>query len=326
MPGAIKLKRWINSIYLAKFELVLRFRKSGQQFANETTELIERTRSRNNSRMADSPPRPHQPNDDDSHPVEVQGKSLSPTRRMSVQEQDLQPSIGHTYYNNRSPSPKRPMTSRPVSRSYSRNAMTQVDQNYLGSPIKSIKGRDSPPNRHYLEISGQEGRAASRAEILKYSKTTPNLSDYNDNQPKYEYQNNDNGGPPSRRMSFSRHFEPQHQRGRTNGYHQPEPSDLSPSEPGIRSLRASNSLQLLPLARDAYQPSFRDQNRYHRPGSDWNLTTTKRAYRYEFLIFIYYEGLLFDIHAFLKSMKNKIYLFRYQYYWFSNGKIFNIIS
>ena len=246
--------------------------------------------------MADSPPRPYQPNGDDSHPVEVQGKSLSPTRRMSVQEQDLQPSIGHTYYNNRSPSPKRPMTSRPVSRSYSRNAMTQVDQNYLGSPIKSLKGRDSPPNRHYLEISGQEGRAASRAENLKYSKTTPNLSDYNDNQPKYEYQNNDNGGPPSRRMSFSRHFEPQHQqRGRTNGYHQSETSDLSPSEPGIRSLRASNSLQLLPLAREAYQPSFRDQNRYHRPGSDWNLTTTKRAYRYDF------QRLEFKILAFLEK-------------------------
>ena len=47
------------------------FRKAGQEFANETTEMIERTRSRNNSRMGHSPTRPY-----DNGPVEIHGKSL----------------------------------------------------------------------------------------------------------------------------------------------------------------------------------------------------------------------------------------------------------
>ena len=100
-------------------------------------------------------------------------------------------------------------------RPYSRNAMTQVEPTQFGSPTKRHGGgRESPPNRQYIEISGQEGRAASRAETLKYSKTTPNLSDYNDNNnTRYDYQS-DNG---NRRMSYSRHFEPQQKR--TNGYH-----------------------------------------------------------------------------------------------------------
>ena len=61
--------------------------------------------------MVESPTRgpPYSHMEDNSggggRPVEVYGKSLSPSRRMSVQDQDIQPSIGHYY--TRSPSPKR---------------------------------------------------------------------------------------------------------------------------------------------------------------------------------------------------------------------------
>ena len=178
------------------------------------------------------------------------------------------------------------MTSRPLSRIPSRNAMTQAD---FGSPTKTIgSGRSSPPQRQYIEIAGHEGRAANRAENMKYSKTTPNLSDYNDNTIKSDYHLPDvSNGTTNRRMSYSRHFDSmqKHRNGNGNGYnHAVAAENSSHSDPdsggytGSGTLRASNSLQLLPLTRDAHQSSsFRDK--YNRPGSDWNLTTSKRAYR-----------------------------------------------
>ena len=73
--------------------------------------MIERTRSRNSRQegTVESPTRgpaySHMEDNSGGGPVEVYGKSLSPNRRMSVQDQDIQPSIGHYY--TRSPSPKR---------------------------------------------------------------------------------------------------------------------------------------------------------------------------------------------------------------------------
>ena len=177
------------------------------------------------------------------------------------------------------------MTSRPLSRIPSRNAMTQAD---FGSPTKTIgSGRSSPPQRQYIEIAGHEGRAANRAENMKYSKTTPNLSDYNDNTIKssdYHLPVVSNG-TTNRRMSYSRHFDSLQRQRNGNGYNHTSAAAVehsSHSDPdsggSSRTLRASNSLQLLPLTRDAHQSSsFRDK--YNRPGSDWNLTTSKRAYR-----------------------------------------------
>ena len=100
-----------DTYYYISKKYIFFFRKAGQQFANETTELIERSRSRNSRQegMVESPtrgpPYSHMEDNSGGGPVEVYGKSLSPNRRMSVQDQDIQPSIGHYY--TRSPSPKR---------------------------------------------------------------------------------------------------------------------------------------------------------------------------------------------------------------------------
>lgn len=108
-----------------------------------------------------------------------------------------------------------------------------------------------------------EGRAASRAE-MRQSMTVPNnLNEVHErSEPVHE-----------RKPSYSRHYEYDY-----NG-HRIQP------ESGFKSnLKHTNSLSLLPLARDANSLNFRDK--YNRPGSDWNLTTTKRAFRYVFFIFI----------------------------------------
>lgn len=238
---------------------------------------MERSRSRNLSRNQD-----YHDDEDISKPVEVQGFGLassSPIRRHH--NEDIQPKIGHHY--SRSPSPplvqqrsQRPMTS--ISRSSSRNAMTQVDlrNNSLStqSTLNLNSGRGSPPNRGYIEITGRESRA-ERAE-MKQSQTTPNLNSY----PEYDY----NG----RRMShsYSRHFNND-----SSNSDQDQPN-WSRNRNGS-NLKPATSLSLLPLARDAQNLSFRDK--YNRPGSDWNLTTSKRSYRY--LHHIFYAVLVFTLMA-----------------------------
>ena len=215
--------------------------------------MIERARSRNRNINSRSQEYPYEE-------VEVKGVSLSPSRKYSDAD-DIQPKIGHYY--SRSPSPQ--LRSRPTtSRSASRNAMTQVDEDFVQR--SKAGGRSSPPPRGYIEISGRESRAASRAE-MKPSMTAPNLNEYvseNNNQ--------------ERRPSYSRHYDHNghHQRYAakyTNGH-----NDSGHGGRAAGGLRNSTSLSLLPLARDANFISFRDK--YNRPGSDWNLTTTKRSYRY----------------------------------------------
>ena len=77
--------------------------------------------------------------------------------------------------------------------------------------------------------------------------------------------------------SYSRHYEYDY-----NGHRIPRSNNNADYEgqpqPLRGNLKPSTSLSLLPLARDANDLSF--NNKYNRPGSDWNLTTTKRAFRY----------------------------------------------
>lgn len=234
------------------------YRQPGQQFTHEESEdIVERARSRNQSRAQD--------------------------RQQNYEVDDgLQPKIGHHY--SRSPSPilreapiRRPMTSRSASRnattqadndyldstttsrrpmtsrSASRNAMTQVDEDYL---TRKYHDRSSPPPRGYIEISGKESRAASRAE-MRQSMTVPNLNEYTEQ--------------PRKQPAYSRHYEYDY-----NGHRIIKPT--SDQEQPLRgNLKPATSLSLLPLSRDANNLNFRDK--YNRPGSDWNLTTTKRAFR-----------------------------------------------
>jgi hypothetical protein len=310
------------------------YRQPGQQFTHESSDMLDRSRSRNRSAVPsrnqdiidESPTREQQR----APVVEVQGLSLSPTRGY---REDIQPKIGHHY--SRSPSPPPLQRSRPMtSRSSSRNAMTQVDvdlgpRSNLGSA--SQNGRSSPPvQRGYMEISGRESRAASRAE-MSHSKTVPNnLNNQNGGGGDYNYQQqqqqqqqqqrpmqnsrsmsrsiNNGGGDPayqqqqdnSRRMSYSRHYEHNNQHQNNGGYQSSrnsnnnnnnrnngfsnnnsdsDPSEQQQLQQSRGGMRPSTSLTLLPLQRDVTANSFRDTNKYSRPGSDWNLTTTKRAYR-----------------------------------------------
>ena len=78
--------------------------------------------------------------------------------------------------------------------------------------------------------------------------------------------------------SYSRHYEYDY-----NGHRIPRNNNNVDTadyegQPLRGNLKSSTSLSLLPLARDANDLSF--NNKYNRPGSDWNLTTTKRAFRY----------------------------------------------
>ena len=142
------------------------------------------------------------------------------------------------------------------------------------SIARVYSGRNSP-NRGYIEISGRESRAASRAD-MRQSWTTPNLNEH-----QFEPQQQQ-----ARKPSYSRHYEHngynQHRNTRYNEYdlngrrikHNEHEEYAAPPS----NMRHSTSLSLLPLARDAHNLSFRDK--YNRPGSDWNLTTTKRSFRY----------------------------------------------
>ena len=162
-----------------------------------------------------------------------------------------------------------------TSRSASRNAMTQVEEEHRH------RATSPAPGRGYIEISGRESRAASRAE-MRPSMTAPNLNEYTEDQQQQQ----------QRRLSYSRHYNGHHRSAShrpSNGYVENESSGRGLNRPSNgyienessgreRGLRNSSSLNLLPLARDANYISFRDK--YNRPGSDWNLTTTKRTYRY----------------------------------------------
>ena len=71
----------------------------------------------------------------------------------------------------------------------------------------------------------------------------------------------------------SRHYEYDY-----NGHRIPR-SNVENNECGTPlrgNLKPATSLNLLPLTRDANDESF---NRKYRAGSDWNLTTSKRAFR-----------------------------------------------
>ncbi len=123
---------------------------------------------------------------------------------------------------------------------------------------------------------------------MRQSWTTPNLSEQQE--------------PPQqlgRKPSYSRHYEhngyhhqqQQHRNARYNRYNQ---YDLNGrrikqnNEPAMNEgiveqdygggMRHSTSLSLLPLSREAHNLSYKDK--YNRPGSDWNLTTTKRSFRF----------------------------------------------
>jgi len=275
------------------------YRKPGQQFHNEDVEdIVERARSRAASRAQDIV-------EESPREAEVRGQNIannnnsySPSRKYSVDD-NIQPKIGHYYSRSPSPQqqiqlPRRPMTSRNASRSQnnamtqsyedlenrrpmtsrsaSRNAMTQVDDD-----LRSRHDRSSPPPRGFIEISGRESRAASRADTqMRHSMTAPNLNGH-------AVQSNDNykGQENGRKMgpSYSRHYEYDY-----NGHRIPRANFNNNNQandeqfPNRGNLKPSTSLSLLPLSRDANDLSF--NNKYNRPGSDWNLTTTKRAFRY----------------------------------------------
>ena len=107
--------------------------------------------------------------------------------------------------------------------------------------------------------------------------TAPNLNGHavqsNDN-----YKGQENGrtmGP-----SYSRHYEYDyngHRIPRANYNNNDQIQANDEQFPNRGNLKPSTSLSLLPLSRDANDLSF--NNKYNRPGSDWNLTTTKRAFR-----------------------------------------------
>ena len=119
---------------------------------------------------------------------------------------------------------------------------------------------------------------------MRQSWTTPNLSEQQEPQQQH----------PGRKPNYSRHYEHngyhhhQHRNARYNQYdlngrrikQNNEPTmNEGIAEPDYEGgMRHSTSLSLLPLSRDAHNLSFMDK--YNRPGSDWNLTTTKRSFRF----------------------------------------------
>ena len=154
----------------------------------------------------------------------------------------------------------------------------------MSSQLESslLAGRNSPANRGYIEISGRESRAASRAD-MRQSWTTPNLSSEQQDM------------PSRKQPSYSRHYEhngyhnQQHRNAKYNQYDlngrriKHNNNEQLMNEGGAHlepeyGMRHSTSLSLLPLSREAQNLSFRDK--YNRPGSDWNLTTTKRSFRF----------------------------------------------
>ena len=117
---------------------------------------------------------------------------------------------------------------------------------------------------------------------MRQSATAPNLQEYTQQNNNYQsnnnYQNN-NYHDEQRKPAYSRHYDYDYNGHRvqrpTNGYHDDENHDNQ--QPIRGNLKPSTSLSLLPLSRDANALTFKDK--YNRPGSDWNLTTTKRAFR-----------------------------------------------
>ena len=62
-----------------------------------------------------------------------------------------------------------------------------------------------------------------------------------------------------------------------NGHRIPRSNENNEHGTPLRgNLKPATSLNLLPLTRDANNESF---NRKYQSGSDWNLTTSKRAFR-----------------------------------------------
>ena len=103
---------------------------------------------------------------------------------------------------------------------------------------------------------------------MRQSATAPNLHEYAN---KFEEQ--------PRKPTYSRHYEYDY-----NGHRIPRSSNgfnnnLNENNENQGRLKPSTSLSLLPLARDVTQNGLSYNDKYNRPGSDWNLTTTKRAFR-----------------------------------------------